>query len=67
MTRADQERADREWRRVLDEHAHALFQNAIGQPAGVRSLAPLGGRPAVEIQGPDGEWRRYYVRLTEVK
>lgn len=59
--------AEREWQRVLDDHAAAVFRNAIGQPPGVRTATDLGGRPTVEIEGPDGEWRRYYVRLTEVR
>ena len=26
----------------------------------------MGERPTIDIMGPDGTWRRYYVRLTEV-
>lgn len=26
----------------------------------------MGDRPTIDIMGPDGAWRRFYVRLTEV-
>lgn len=69
MTKADQERADREWRRLLGEHAahvmHGVITHGAELIANSRAAALLGG-PTIEIEGPDGEWRRYYVRLTEV-
>lgn len=59
--------AEREWRKALDEHAHAVMARRLDDGEGaIVSADPLGDRPTVEIQGPDGEWRRYYVRLTQV-
>lgn len=60
---------EREWRKSLEAHAHAVVAELHSHAGGVMpAFAPgplLGGLPTVEIQGPDGEWRRYYVRLTE--
>lgn len=65
MAKPDPERA---WQQALDAHAHALLgavaREASDYRADVRGGDDLGGRPTVEICGPDGEWRRYYVRLT---
>jgi hypothetical protein len=57
---------DRAWQQALDVHAHSIISAALDQPdaAGVVLGDDLGGRPTVEILGPDGVWRRYYVRLT---
>lgn len=65
MGKADAAAAEREWKRAINDHAAAVFRNAIGQPPGVRSSASRGGT-TVEIQGPDGTWRCFYVRLTPV-
>jgi len=60
--------AERQWRRALDDHAHAVLGKVLDGEGGCLVVADnLGDRPTVEIQGPDGEWRRYYVRLTEVR
>lgn len=71
--RADEAAAEREWRRALDDHAHAMVATAIGGAlshayfAQTLRLSPeMGGRSTIEVRGPGGEWRRYYVRLTEV-
>ena len=64
--------AEREWRAALAEHADTTLRGAIGfversnhHPT-IRNAADQGGT-TVEIEGPDGEWRRYFVRLTEVR
>lgn len=60
---------EREWKKVLDAHAHHTMHGVITHCcdliANSRMGPLLGGLPTIEIQGPDGEWRRYYVRLTE--
>jgi len=60
---------ERAWQQVLDAHAHTALDAAF--QAGVEGLIvpsdPIGGRPTIEVCGPDGTWRRYYVRLTEVR
>lgn len=59
---------EREWRKVLDAHAAQLLADVLAwdhQIAGVNPGPLVDGRPSVDIQGPDGEWRRYLVRLTE--
>lgn len=62
---------EREWQRALDAHAahtmHGIITHATELIANSRPGPLVGDRPTVEIQGPDGEWRRYYVRLTEVR
>lgn len=67
MAAADPER---EWRKSLDAHAahtmHGVITHAAGHLIANAEAGPLlGGLPTIEIEGPDGEWRRYYVRLTE--
>jgi len=65
-TKADNER---EWRRMLDEHAshtmHGVISICSDLIANSRAGELVDGRPTVEIHGPDGVWRRYLVRLTE--
>ena len=65
---------EREWRKALDAHAAATLATVIDRGAGtewagqVTTARPgplVDGRPSVEIQGIDGEWRRYLLRLTE--
>jgi hypothetical protein len=60
---------EREWKKSLDAHAahtmHGVITHCADLIANSRPGPLLGGLPTVEIQGPDGEWRRYYVRLTE--
>ena len=62
---------EREWQKLLGEHAAHVLHGVITHGAeliGNSRAAPLmGGLPTIEIEGPDGEWRRYYVRLTEVR
>lgn len=68
MTKSEEAAADREWQRALQEHAAGIMRDAIhGAPLASIMVAPDNGGLAVAIQGPDGEWRRYYVRLTEVR
>lgn len=66
----DKATADRAWRKATDEHAAEAMKRAVnGDPAPsfmVRNAPDQGGH-AVEVRGPDGEWRRYFVRLTEVQ
>lgn len=54
---------------MLDAHANTQLAAALHYASPycphMRPASDLGGLPTVEIQGPDGEWRRYYVRLTE--
>jgi len=59
--------ADREWQKAITEHATAVLHAAVG--AGLDLTPQLRpsrdqGGATVEIQGPDGGWRRFYVRLT---
>lgn len=60
---------EREWRKALDAHAAQAMADLIaGGCEGLPFAAPgplVDGRPSVDIRGPDGEWRRYLVRLTE--
>lgn len=60
---------DREWRQALDAHArhtmHGIITHAADLIANSRPGPLIGNGPTVDIQGPDGEWRRYFVRLTE--
>lgn len=69
-TKAALEAAEREWRKALDAHAahtmHGIISHGAELIANSRLSPLMGGLPTVEIEGPDGEWRRYYVRLTEV-
>ena len=65
----EQAAIDRTWRKITDEHAAGVMAGAIAladNPTVVRNADNQGGH-VVEIRGPDGEWRRYYVRLTEVQ
>ena len=61
---------DRQWQKTLEAHAAHVVADVIADGAASYPLARpsrlMGGLPTIEIQGPDGEWRRYYVRLTEV-
>jgi hypothetical protein len=61
---------DRTRQRVLDDHAahvmHGVVSYCCDLIANRRAGPLMGDRPTIEIEGPDGEWRRYYVRLTEV-
>jgi hypothetical protein len=69
MAKAEQD-AERQWRKVLDGHAahtmHGIITHGTDLIANSRPAPLMGGLPTVEIEGPDGTWRRYYVRLTEV-
>lgn len=61
---------EREWRKVLDAHAahtlHGVITHAAGELIANAAPGPLvDGRPSIDVQGPDGVWRRYLVRLTE--
>ena len=64
--------AKREWRKALDEHAARTMADVIvwgAANAGYNCIQPgptMGGRATIDIMGPDGAWRRFYVRLTEV-
>lgn len=58
------------WRKAVTDHAyhtmHGVITHAAGHPIANAEPAPLvDGRPAIDIQVPDGTWRRYLVRLTE--
>ena len=56
---------DREWRKALAEHALATVRTAFEEAPRLVLADDPGGQLTVEILGPDGEWRRYFVRLTE--
>lgn len=69
MPRPNQEQAEaRAWRKATDEHAAQMVRGAItvAGTLGVRNVDDVGGH-VVEITGPDGQPRRYFVRLTEVR
>lgn len=58
------------WRKAVTDHAYHTMHGAITHAAGdlIANARPgplVDGRPSIEIQGPDGEWRAYIVRLTE--
>lgn len=54
-----------EWRKALADHAQGTVRAALEEGAGLVLADDPGGGLTVEILGPDGEWRRYFVRLTE--
>lgn len=59
---------EREWKKALEAHACAVVADVFAWDHQVRGANPgplVDGRPSIDIQGPDGEWRRYLVRLTE--
>lgn len=60
-----------EWRKSTDAHAahtmHGVVSYCCDLIANSRAGPLMGGSITIEIEGPDGVWRRYYVRLTEVK
>ena len=60
---------DRDYRKAMDEHARHVMHGVISyccDPIANSRAGPLiGGGPTIEIEGPDGVWRRYFVRLTE--
>lgn len=62
--------ADDQWRRSIADHAnhtlHGVLTHGVELIGNTRHSPLVGGRPTLDVQGPDGEWRRYYVRLTEV-
>jgi hypothetical protein len=65
------DQAEREWQRALAQHADQVLRHALSgrwdaDDAPLTLVTDQGG-PTVVIRGPDGEWRRYYVRLTEVR
>lgn len=68
---AAKDQAEREWQRALVDHGNAVLRVALSGRYDADDaplvLADDMGGPTVEILGPDGEWRRYYVRLTEVR
>lgn len=69
-TKAEVAAVEREWRKATDDSAYTILQRALDVASaggGLLLADSLGDRPTVEIRGPDGEWRRYYVRLTEVR
>ena len=72
MPRPDQAAKDaRAWRRSTDVHAATVVRTANNAPdvAGVQHIdgSPDEGGHVVSVAGPDGEWRRYFLRLTECK
>lgn len=70
--------AEAAWRKATDEHAVASVRAAIDrarcrtpaqmtpQEPTIRNAQDQGGH-VVEVCGPDGVWRRYFLRLTEVR
>lgn len=69
---AAQAAADKQWRKVLADHAEATLRGAVRCAAEAYSDPTIRNTPdqgglVVEIRGPDGEWRRYFARLTEVR
>lgn len=60
---------EREWRKILDAHAahvlHGVITHGTDLIANSRPGPLVDGRPSLEVEGPDGEWRRYLLRLTE--
>lgn len=72
MPRPDQAAKDaRAWRRITDDHAATVVRAAINAAvvAGVQHIdgSPDEGGHVVAVEGPDGVWRRYFLRLTECK
>lgn len=58
---------DREWRILQAAHVEAVLTGAVlVSPLSLIRPGPDQGGLTVEICGLDGEWRRYFVRLTEV-
>lgn len=60
--------AERAWKRAIEEHAAAMLRTMFNE-AGRDSPIALGddsGGLVVDVLGPDGQWRSFYVRLTEV-
>lgn len=62
---------ERQWKKALDAHAahtmHGVITHCVDLIANSRPGPLYGGLPTIEIEGPDGVWRRYYVRLTEAR
>ncbi len=61
--------AERAWKRAIEEHAAATMRVAIDHASHTVATIALGtdcGGLVVDIDGPDGEVRSFYVRLTEV-
>ena len=55
---------DKEWRKAVHEHAETIVSMALNDAH--LETGEQGGL-TVRIAGPDGEYRRYFVRLTECR